>query len=245
MNIKHIKPLDAESYRFFHCAVTDIEAAKPYWRKKQYEQFVALLQKSACCLAKALLSSKSIVVSDNKSLSDLASAIDEISDIDNPVYSNIHSILTYVANTDKNEGLREIYREYQGTLIETRKILARDLNYNSRIREKFYQTIFTAAGLKKLFPFIMMLVILVMLPAGIHHFFDPIDMYELDGQVFWKSRPGIPFSSKESKHFPVISDNKSREYTIDLDSTENIFLLRIDPVNAIGLTDVEIEEISL
>ena len=65
----------------------------------------------------------------------------ELSESGDSLYSNIRSILTYAAVADKNEDLQELYREYQNTLIDARKILASDLNYNNEIRKGSNQTI--------------------------------------------------------------------------------------------------------
>jgi hypothetical protein len=241
---KKVTPPDV--YSLFHCAVAEMEAGHQLWRNNQYAQFIALLQTSATHLARALLAAKGNSASDDKPLTEQLSAVNDASGLDSPVYNNILDVLLFDAGTDENrEGLKDIYKEYQSTLVNARKILVSDLNYNEKIWQKLKQTIITSTGLKRLSVVILSLIFLLILPMAIYHYVDPIDRYELDGQIFWKTKAKVPFTTKSSKRFPVISDNQSRDYMIALDSPVNIFLLRLDPVNAIGLTDVEIETISL
>jgi len=245
MKIKmDVAPLDV--YSSFHCAVSEMEAGHQAWQNKEYEQFVVLLQASAAYLAKALLLAKGESALDEKSLTELVKVINETSDPSHPVYSSILDVLLLDAGGDeKREKLEDVYGEYRSTLVNARKILVSDLGYNDKIWQKLRQLFFTQTGMKQLAVVMLPIFVLLTLPVLIYHYVDPIDNYEIDGQLFWKSKAKVPFSTKSSKRFPVISDNQSREYTIALDSPVNIFLLRLDPVNTIGLTNIEIESIRL
>jgi hypothetical protein len=243
---EEINVASSNVYSLFYCAVSEMEAGHKLWRKKEYGQFLSLLQASATYLAKALLAVKGHPVSDEKPLAEQVIAADDHSGSSHSVYSSILDVLSFDAGTDDNrERLEDVYGEYRSSLVNARKILVSNLGYNEKIWQKLRQLFITRTGMKQLAVVMLPIFVLLALPAIIYPYFDPIDRYELDGQLFWKSKPKVPFSAKNSKRFPVISDNQSREYTIALDSPVNIFLLRLDPVNAIGLTDVEIETISL
>lgn len=241
---KNVAPQDANS--LFLSAVTEMEAAHMLWRKKQYQQFVTVLQGSAACLARAVLLARGDVATGEQPRTELIRTLNESNDPLGPVLKNISDVLVLDANTNDNrDAIKAIYREYQNTLIEARKVLMRDLHYNEKRQKKLQQLFFTSTGLKQIFAVVLPLIVFLSLPLAFYHYVDPIDNFELDGQVFWKSKPKVPFTANDSRRFAVIADNQNREYTLSLDSPVNIFLLRLDPVNAIGLTDIEIEEISL
>lgn len=71
---------------------------------------------------------------------------------------------------------------------------------------------------------------------------DPAYTLELSGQIFWKSRPGEPFAEERSRMFSVSVDGKPHQYTIEFEEPIRISSLRLDPVNRVDVTSVELEQ---
>lgn len=235
---------EPDVYDLFLCAVTEMEAGHQLWRKNQYEEFIKALQTSAIYLARALLSARGVSV--DGSIGNLLSEMNAADDSNHPVCKGILDVLSFNAGTEvKKEHIRKIYEDYQSTLTNARKILVRDLNYNEKIWQKLTEIFYTRAGLKQLSVVILPLIILIILPVAIYRYIEPMAIYDLDGQIFWKSKPEVPFSAQNSRHFKVIADNQSREYTVDLTNPEDIFMLRLDPVNKQYLTEIKIQSIRL
>ncbi|NOY16046.1 MAG: hypothetical protein GXP23_03745 [Gammaproteobacteria bacterium] len=240
---KQVLP-EPDVYGLFLCAVTEMEAGHQLWRKKQYEEFIKVLQTSGICLARALLSARGVSV--DGSIENLLSEMNTVGDSNYPVYKSILDVLSFNAGAEvKKEHIREIYKDYQSTLTNARKLLVHDLNYNEKIWQKLTEIFYTRTGLKQLSVVILSLIVLITLPVAIYRYIGPMAVYDLDGQIFWKSKPTVPFSTQNSRHFAVIADNKSREYAVDFTDPEDIFMLRLDPVNKHYLTEIEIQSIRL
>jgi len=241
---KQVLP-ESDVYALFLCAVTEMEAGHQLWHKKQYEEFVKTLQASAICLARALLSARGVSASEEEPIENLLSKINN-KDSDHQVYGSILYVLSFDAETEvKKEQIKEMYKGYQDALANARKILVHELNYNEKIWQKLKETFFTRSGLKRLSVVIVPLIALISLPVAIYRYIEPMAIYDLDGQIFWKSKPKVPFSAQNSRRFAVIADNQFRKYVVDLTDTEDIFMLRLDPVNKQYLTEIEIESIRL
>jgi len=242
---KQVLP-ETDVYSLFLCAITEMEAGHRLWRKNQYEEFAETLQASAISIARALLTARGVSVSEEGSIEKLLSEINHTDDSYHPIYKSILDVLLFDAGTEvKKEHIRGIYEDYQSTLVNARKMLVHDLNYNEKIWQKLKETFFTRAGLKQLSVVILALIILITLPVAIYRYIEPMAIYDLDGQIFWKNKPKVPFRAQNSRHFAVIADNQSREYVVDLTNPEDIFMLRLDPVNKQYLTEIEIESIRL
>lgn len=233
-------------YSLFQCAVTEMEVAHLFWRKRQTQECIKALQASANCLIRAIITSQGLSVSEQFPLEKQLKELENSNDLCHSLYTNIYNVISLSTGSDtKNEQIKALYKDYQSALIDARKLLVRNTNYNDKLRQKLRSTFFTSVGLKKLSITLLPLVVVLLFSVAIYQYIDPIDSYDLDGQIFWKTSAKYPFTTKDSIRFPVVSDNQKRNYSVELESPANIFMLRLDPVNKVGLSDIEVEAIRL
>lgn len=241
---------NSDAYSLFLCAVTEMEAASAYKKRKLYSELVQAIQKSANCLTAALLAAKGIVVSKDEMNADLLnSAIDRHSDEDDAVYRAIHEVLDFDTESTIDElsvsKIKLTFNRYGDAIVRSRKILAHELKYKEQQKRRVKHQFFTRAGLIQIFYILIPLLILITLPIAVYHHLKPVSNFNVGGQIFWKTNGKLPFTSQQSHRFTVKVDNQFREYTIDLGEPVDIFLLRLDPVNKKYLTDINLEWIRL
>lgn len=228
----------ADTYRFFFAAIDEMEAGHQLWRKSRCEAFLKALKTSARNLARALLAAKGCTISTEMPVTDQLRDINNPSNASKAVYDSIDCVLSFETGTEiTKDDLRGTYKTYQSALVSTREILAHELGYK--------KTLFTRTVLNQIAAAVVAISLLILLSTAVYYFVQPMAIYDLDGQIFWKNKPGVPFSPENSGRFSVIANNQSREYSVNLNETQNIFLLRLDPVNKHYLTEIEIESISL
>lgn len=246
-----MESLVLDVYDLFHCAVSKMESAHQLWRAQQYEKFIMALQDSASYLAKSLYSARTdTTFIDEESIEVLVSKLKNDEDSSYDHYKSILDVLS-LKSPNKIDGddigeIGRIFQQYQYLLVTARKKLVQDLKYNEKIKSNIRKIFYSKAGLKNLSLVLFALTILIALPVSVYHHIKPLGSFDLHGQIFWKEKAKVPFTPQNSKHFEVIAgSNQSHEYTIKLDKPVNIYLLRLDPVNQKGLTEIEVEWIRL
>ena len=237
-------------YELFLNATREMDNADQRWSHRQYEKFIEAVKNSAHYLAKALLISSGInVKSEGNSIDALVMKQSKSGGMAQPVFNGILTVISLQPNPPYKEDslaeIRNIYQEYNQTLVTARQLIAGELNYNVGVK-RCISDIFFNKGVRKKFSYLLLsLFLLIAAPLILYYSIDPEDTFELDGQLFWKEKPGVPFTPGNSKRFTVFPGDKSHEYSIVLDNPVTIYLLRLDPVNQIGLTDIEIDWIRL
>lgn len=237
-------------FELFLNAAREMEIADQRWSHKQYEKFIYAIKNSARYLAKALTIASGINLErEGNSIDSLILKQSKSGGMAQPVFSSILSVISLQPKPQYKEDslaeIRKVYDEYNQTLVIARQLIAGELQYNAGVKRCISDLFISKGGRKRIVYLLLTLFLLVGTPLIIYHSINPEDTFELDGQVFWKEKPGVPFTPQNSKRFAVQSGNKSHDYSIVLDNPVTIYLLRLDPVNQIGLTDIEIDWIRL
>lgn len=237
-------------YELFLRATREMENADQRWSHRQYEKFIDAIKNSARCLAKALIVASGInLESEGSSIDAHVSKQSKSGGMAQPVFNSILTVISLQSNSPYNEEslaeIRKIYQEYNQTLVTARQLIAGKLKYNAEVKSCISDIFFNKGGRKRIAYPLLTLFLLIATTLIIYYSIDPEDTFELDGQVFWKEKPGVPFTAENSKRFTVFPGDKSHEYSIVLDAPVTVYLLRLDPVNQIGLTDIEIDWIRL
>ena len=241
---------DSNLYDLFLTAVKEEEVGNKFWSSRDYKEFITAIQKSATCLVQALLITKGIISEiDKQPISDVAGMLKKSNDLSSSVRTSILNILSLdkeaAINEKSVEKMKTAYLNYSDCLVNARKEIVSELGYTNKIWRNIKQLTETREGIKKLSMIVLPIFFLISIPLAIFYKLEPISDVDYSGQIYWKEKPKVPFTSYNSKHLPVIADNQFREYNVELASPVNIFLLRLDPVNQSGLTDVEIESVQL
>ena len=249
--VKEEKPFSVEAvYEFFLCAVREFEMAQQQYHDRQYGKFITSLQESANSLVKTILSAKGKSPVGNTDI--IEAQLAEFSRDDELIrkvcgsVDLVHSLTPTGLNTKKdNSRFETTLRKYEEVLIVARRWLLNELHLRGRIKQKINEMLTSKQGRKRLTFLVLPLVLLITVPVVFFYYLEPEDTFEIDGQVFWKEKPGVPFTPENSKRFTVFPGDKSHVYSIVLDNPVNVYLLRLDPVNQTGLTDIEIDWIRL
>jgi len=85
----------------------------------------------------------------------------------------------------------------------------------------------------------------VLVALAVFRYLQPATVFEVAGQLFWKTAAENPFSEKMSGHFGVQVDGIERAYVVTLPPASRVAMLRLDPANRATITGITIARLEL
>lgn len=200
----------------------------------------AALRESARCLADAFLTARGHVPGNDV---ERARLLTTHTLVDHATDRVLIDLLRLDPHTDwtgaRAQELRQLEQQYRALMPRLRSALVREMpEYGCAA-----QLLRNAAGKPWLKGAAAGVTAAVVLGTAAYGLTNPAYTLELSGQVFWQSTPGEPFTEQRSRMFSVRVDGQAHEYTIMFEEPIRISSLRLDPVNRVDATSVEIERI--
>lgn len=236
-------PATSEACERFRLAVLALERrvddADPGQRAAARAQ---RLGESARLLAEAFLAARGRRPADHRAR---LAGLDEKPVIDSTATRLLADALSIGENTDWSPGrtgeLERLEWRYRAMLPDYRSALVREVPDCEDACSLCRRTVASRG-------FILALAVVALASVALsvaYRLSDPHYAFELSGQLFWKRSPGEPFIEQRSRRFNVQVDNAVHRYTVSLPEPVRVSALRLDPVNKIDATGVEIRGVRL
>lgn len=129
---------------------------------------------------------------------------------------------------------KKVSKSFMKFIIQTEQILKSVESYNFFLNKKIFYTKEEQKLLnkkqRKIFSWCAGIIIFLFLLLPVYNYLDPIQIYQTQGQIFWKTDVNDGESEAQSLRFKVYGDNKFHDYIINAVEPLNCFSIRLDPV---------------
>lgn len=223
-------------------AVVLLDRRMDWRRPESFANSVSTLQKSVRCLADAVLAARGHgPATDAERIGLLVDQPVVDHETDQPLIELLRFDLDAEWTEERASGMRALEQRYRAALPRFRSALVDEIPGYGRV----WTLCRRAASRRWVHGTASGLTVVVLLSVAVYKLSDPNYLLELNGRVFWKSTPGDPFIEDRSTVFAVVVDGNSHDYRVTFEEPVQVASLRIDPVNKMYATEVEIQKIWL
>lgn len=199
------------------------------------------LRRSVLCMVDAFLAARGKPAASDADRSRLAAEHPILDRASDSILLEILSLDTRSQWTaERFTRLRELEGQYRAMLPALRSSLAAELPDHEPVPAYLKRVAGGPAGRVA-----TVMAAVVALIAGAYYLTGPAYRLDLGGQVFWKQSPGEPFAEERSRTFDVQVDGRLHEYAIDFETPVQVSVLRLDPVDRMDATAVDVHHIGL
>lgn len=242
MSDSHTATCDSRIYNLARNAVVLLDRRTDWRRPESFANSVSTLQQSARCLADAVLAARGHEqTTDAQRIRRLVDQPVVDHEADQPLTELLRIDLAAEWTEERARAMSALEKRYRALMPRLRSALVDEIPGYGHV----WTLCRHVAGRRWVRGTVAGLAAAVLLNVAVYKVSEPSYLLELNGRVFWKSTPGDPFLEERSRGFTVVVDGSSHDYSITFAEPVRIASLRLDPVNKVYATEVEIEQIRL
>lgn len=242
MSDHHNTTRDSRIHDLARNAVVLLDRRMDWRRRESFANSASTLQESARCLADAVLAARGHgQTTDAERIRLLVDRPVVGHEADQPLIELLRIDLDAEWTQEQASAMWALEKRYRALVPRLRSALVDEIPGYDRVWAHCRR----AAGTRWVKGTVAGLAVAVLLSVALYNYSDPGYLLEMNGRVFWKRAAGDPFIEARSRIFTVDVDGKPHDYVVTFAEPVRIASLRLDPVNNVYATEVEIQEIRL